>query len=269
MPIDTALDPAASTSAVARGIALGLGWSPDLDEAFDAAKEAAMDRFGAESPVPSLAAFDAGTATPLSGEARPLHAALAAAFAAPTEPGELRALPLAAAKRWSRRRLRLRSVELTPALPDDPAWLWDRTGELDRHLDGLLSAMGTPRAPTEVYDEVELVRVNARYKAVATRHQGRTVRMFALVSGGEILGVESSSAAARRRAIELVKAGRGLVEVVSCGLRGGDDGHVTPTLTVERTLVRRTATIRVVLASPKAEAVPVDGWLFVGAPLCA
>jgi hypothetical protein len=284
MPIDTELDASVASAATTQGPVIGLAWASDIDDAFDAAKGAAIERYGSEPCHPTLAMFDAGTAT-TSATPCSLGAAVAVALAAPRpEPGELIAVPLAAQRRWARRRLRVRSDDLAVAFPEAPGRIWAPTVALREHLDELLVLAGAPRDAAEVYDEVELMRLSERYKPAVTRHSGRTLRVFAVIEGSSIIGVEGSAAAARRRAVELVKGGSQRIEVVQCGLRhesadaAGDGAagdataenavggvaHASPTLSVDRTLVRRTAALRIVLAQPKTPELPVDGWLFYG-----
>lgn len=242
------------------------GVAADIDEAFDAAVSAAVDRHGEVHPITTVYVDDAATVDQVGT----IVEATAAVRAAIAGGAAFAAAPYAERRFWS-----FRKVNVKIADPDlDLGVEGTLVGPLPLALDAdmvqsLLGSVegGTP-ADGERVEQVELTRLRSRYRPVNSRNVGKLVKTFEarVVGTGVTLAVAEKAAEARREAIAIAKAGpvdgeeRYSIEVVAVQRR--ESG---PLYQVDRVRVAQSGAVRVTLVTEKDPAkTKVAGWVFAG-----
>jgi hypothetical protein len=251
---------------------LGVGADPDVDTAFDDATETAWYDYGHARLIPSVASIDAGHV--IVADARPasralaVQAALTALTAGELEAGTAYAYALTDDTAYRRRRVRLTLTD--PALEVGPEGMYGQVStELAQRLLAEADAAGAPLADGERLESIEVQRVRARYRPVATVHRGASASSFAVLLAGadRLLSTgHANGGEARRAAVALANAGPvageelARQEIVKITRRV--DG---PLIDVARTRVAQRVTLRLTFAVEKDPGrTKHTGWLFAG-----
>lgn len=239
---------------------LDSGAGSALEEAFDDAVTSAAYAWGHNGELPNVGccedALEGGRVELADGA--PTSSTLARAQALEAiehcQPGKVHAVAVLPDSAFRRRRLNLRFDDPALEVGSEPGPL-TLTAALRASVLALMNAEGFALEDDEQVEQIELRRVRARYKPVPEAHAGRNRSQYVVTLRGddEVLATGATAGAARREAVQLLKAGpvagRELAELEVSVRARREDG--SPLASVRRERVVQKGQLRVTLVREK------------------
>jgi hypothetical protein len=215
------------------------GQGSDIDEAYDAAKAAALDAWGNTFPGANLYPDDFEVfSTP-----RPLDLVVRELTFSKTP----RAFALSNPRDWATRRDRVIVTDPTVALPvvTEPTVL-DADAALDTVISARLAVSKKPLDHGDIVSKIVLDRIRQRSKVQITRYPAPSQKRFGVFAGTTLLATEPSSSLAAKKARELASE-HGTTQVFAVQGREGE----LPLLEAKTSVVSQRAVLIITLVRQK------------------